>query len=392
MYRNAIQGSRILLVADPSPYIQDLETLLHQGGYTTERSTVHPLALSRAYAQFQPDLVLFDLNPEASLVLDLLKQLKMLVPPGDFLPVLVLLARDEQTLKREALAAGAKDCLTRPLDEIEASHRIANLLESRLFLRGLWSGDPREPGQEPPRAPAFESLHVPVSGLAHDLKNLMTALLMNSEMLQAYVNVAEGTPLLSTMQATIETAVAMLDQLLQLTRGSKGKREYLQPAVLINQILRPFMQTLPASIEIQVETASDLWLVPGDSTPLQQVVLNLCANARDAMPKGGQLRITAENHYREESPRRIPSDASPGHYVLLTVQDSGTGIPPELRARIFEPFVTTKETGRNLGLGLSIVNKVIQNHGGFIEVESEVGQGTQFRLYLPALEPTPTSP
>jgi CheY-like chemotaxis protein len=148
-------------------------------------------------------------------------------------------------------------------------------------------------------------------------------------------------------------------------------------------------QTFQKTIVVEIDIPStDLWTVAADATQLHQVLVNLCVNARDAMPDGGILSLTAENQFFEIADTRINLDAHVGAYVVITIADTGTGIPPELLDRIFDPFFTTKELGKGTGLGLSTVLGIVKNHGGFIQVVSEEGQGTKFQVYLPAIADT----
>jgi CheY-like chemotaxis protein len=127
----------------------------------------------------------------------------------------------------------------------------------------------------------------------------------------------------------------------------------------------------------------------GDATQLHQVMVNLTVNARDAMPEGGTLTITAENTIVDAAQENNPASAKPGFYVVIKVKDSGTGIPREVLDKIFEPFFTTKEMGKGTGLGLATVLGIVKSHGGFVQVQTEVNKGTTFLIYLPALEGAP---
>ena len=155
---------------------------------------------------------------------------------------------------------------------------------------------------------------------------------------------------------------------------------------LISEIEQIAKETFPRNIEIRTDISKDLWTISGDATQLHQVIMNLCVNARDAMPDGGVLSISAENFFIDENYARINIDAKVGPYVVITVSDTGTGIPPEILDRIFEPFFTTKEPGKGTGLGLSTSLAIVKSHGGFINVYSEVGRGTAFKVYLPVLQ------
>ena len=144
--------------------------------------------------------------------------------------------------------------------------------------------------------------------------------------------------------------------------------------------------TFPKSVDLKTYSSSNLWSVAGDATQLHQVLLNLCVNARDAMPEGGQLILSAENIELDGLFAQANPEAKAGRYVLLTVADTGTGIPPDIQERIFDPFFTTKAPGQGTGLGLATVQNIARSHGGFIEVASDMGKGTQFKVFLPALE------
>ena len=146
-------------------------------------------------------------------------------------------------------------------------------------------------------------------------------------------------------------------------------------------------ETFPRNVRIESDAPGDLWAVVADATQLHQILMNLCVNARDAMPEGGRLTLRAENIRLNEEEARVLPEAKPGTYVIVSVADSGTGIPPEIISRIFDPFFTTKEIGKGTGLGLSTVLGIVKSHGGFIAVESELKKGTVFKVYLPVADP-----
>jgi CheY-like chemotaxis protein len=171
---------------------------------------------------------------------------------------------------------------------------------------------------------------------------------------------------------------------LTFARGVEGERVPLQPRHLIQEVARLAEETFSKTIRIESDVTADLWTVLGDATQLHQALLNLCVNARDAMPGGGVLTLKAANVVlSKEAAEKIPG-AQPGSYACLCVTDTGTGILPEVEAKMFEPFFTTKSLGKGTGLGLSTVLGVVRSHGGFVRVASKVGQGSTFELYLPA--------
>src|SRR5262249_13082502 len=178
----------------------------------------------------------------------------------------------------------------------------------------------------------------------------------------------------------------MVKQVLSFARGGSGEHVTLQPRHLIKEIVKILRETLPKSIEVAYNCPDDAWPVSGDATQIHQVLMNLCVNARDAMPEGGKLTIKIENTYLDENYARMHLEATPGRYIVITVADTGTGIPSNIIDKIFEPFFTTKEHGKGTGLGLSTVSGIVRGHGGFINVYSELEKGTQFRIFLPAVD------
>jgi CheY-like chemotaxis protein len=172
---------------------------------------------------------------------------------------------------------------------------------------------------------------------------------------------------------------------LSFARGVDGQRITVNPLHLMRELHKVMHETFPKSIDVQLVPGPGLWTVTGDPTQIHQVFMNLCVNARDAMAGGGRLVVTMDNVRLDASQcSRLHADAHPGAYVKVHVQDAGTGISPEMRDRIFEPFFTTKAIGEGTGLGLSTTMAIVRSHGGFIHLESEVGVGTAFDVYLPA--------
>jgi CheY-like chemotaxis protein len=186
------------------------------------------------------------------------------------------------------------------------------------------------------------------------------------------------------METSAQRGASVVRQVLTFARGVEGERVPLQPRHLLREMEKLAAETFPKGIRIESDMAADLWSVLGDSTQLHQALLNLCVNARDAMPKGGVITLEAANVVlTKETAEKIPG-AQPGSFVCLRVIDTGTGIPPEIEAKMFEPFFTTKGVGKGTGLGLSTVLGIVRSHGGFVRVASKVGQGATFELYLPS--------
>lgn len=238
------------------------------------------------------------------------------------------------------------------------------------------------------RAQRLESLGTLASGIAHDLNNILTPILAVVQLLPLKLhNLNDNTQqLLKTLETSAQRGADLIKQILSFARGVEGKRITLQIHHLLFEIEQIIQQTLPKRIEIQSNISSHLWTIHGDTTQLHQVFMNLCVNARDAMPNGGTLQINAQNFMVDEQYAKMHIDAKVGPYVMVTVADTGMGIPQEILHRIFDPFFTTKEIGKGTGLGLSAVLGIVKSHGGFIDVQSEVNKGSLFKVYLPAIE------
>ena len=236
------------------------------------------------------------------------------------------------------------------------------------------------------RAQRMESIGTLAGGIAHDLNNVLSPILMAIDMLQLKTTDEASRKWLDVLRTNAERGGNMVRQVLSFARGVEGERVALQPKHLIKEIVKILRETLPKSIEIGLDVPNDLKIVSADATQLHQVLMNLCVNARDAMPEGGSISIKAENVYVDENYARMHLEAKPGHFVMISVADTGPGMTPQIQSRIFEPFFTTKEMTKGTGLGLSTALTIVKSHGGFINVYSELHKGSQFTLYLPALE------
>ncbi|MBE9228996.1 response regulator [Phormidium sp. LEGE 05292] len=241
------------------------------------------------------------------------------------------------------------------------------------------------------RSQRMESLGTLASGIAHDLNNVLTPILISVQLLAMKHQDKQSKQWLELLENNTRRGADLIRQVMLFVRGMEGNNTLIQPANLINQIKQMLKETFPKSIAISTNISSELWAVSGDETQLHQVLVNLCVNARDAMPNGGLLKLSAQNLVVDTSYTQKHIDAKIGAYVLLTVSDTGTGISPEIIDRIFEPFFTTKEFGKGTGLGLSTAIGIVKSHGGFITVSSTLNQGTAFKVFLPAIVPSATT-
>jgi PAS domain S-box-containing protein len=234
------------------------------------------------------------------------------------------------------------------------------------------------------QAQKMEALGRLAGGVAHDFNNLLTVIHLNSQIMKRKLRIED--PLWEHVQEIEETSQRAADLIKQLF--SFSRREIVEPQVLsLNNIvgdLIPMLQRLiGADIVLEPMLATDLWPVKADHSQMEQVIVNLVVNARDAMPEGGTLIVETNNVVLDETYTALHMEAQPGEHVLLAISDTGTGMSDEVQARIFEPFFTTKEKGRGTGFGLATVFGIIKQHGGHIQVCSEVGRGTTFKIHLP---------
>ncbi len=232
------------------------------------------------------------------------------------------------------------------------------------------------------RTQRLESIGTLAGGVAHDLNNALAPILMSVELLR--MEYPDATKLIDMVETSAKRGADMVRQLLTFAKGVDGARLLIQPQHLLKEMEKIIRGTFPKSISLQTNYAKGLRTILGDNTQLHQVLLNLCVNARDAMPNGGTLTLEAENVEIDAAYASSVPEAVPGSYVVWRVTDTGTGIPPELVERIFEPFFSTKGLDKGTGLGLSTVMGIIKSHGGFVRVYSVPGQGTTFAVYLPA--------
>jgi PAS domain S-box-containing protein len=235
------------------------------------------------------------------------------------------------------------------------------------------------------RAQRMESIGTLAFGIAHDLNNVLAPILMSIELLKQDAGIAAGRRnILDIIHVSCRRGADLVHQVLSFARGLDGQRIVIRLLNLITDLGRIISETFPRNIRIVTEVPIDLWPITGDPTQLHQVLLNLAVNARDAMPAGGTLTLAASNVTIDALYAGMSPDAKIGAHVCLRVSDTGLGMSPEIRERIFEPFFTTKALGKGTGLGLATVHAIVKSHGGFLSVESEVGQGTTFKIYLEA--------
>jgi len=242
------------------------------------------------------------------------------------------------------------------------------------------------------RSQRLENIGMLASGIAHDLNNVLSPIMMAVPMLRDCLSRPEDQYLLDTLGRSVRRGAELVGQILSFARGAEGENKIIQLKHLLSDIETMVRETFPKNIRLQKNVYPELWIIRGNATQIHQVLLNLCVNARDAMPGGGMLMLRARNGQIEEAHASRHPEVKPGPCVVITVADTGMGIASEMLEEIFEPFFTTKEPGKGTGLGLATVRGILKNHGGFVEVQSEIGRGTQFEVWLPAIEKKTVQP
>jgi len=234
------------------------------------------------------------------------------------------------------------------------------------------------------RAQRMESIGTLAGGIAHDLNNLLAPIMMGVDLLKHFGVEGPSLKVVEDIERSAKRGSSLVKQVLSFARGVEGSRITLQIRDIIGELESIIKNTFPKNITLETRIPRDTWLIEGDPTQLNQVLLNLCVNARDAMPGGGRILLSAQNMSIDASYEDPERSLSSGRYVCLDVVDTGCGIPAENLEKIFDPFFTTKELAKGTGLGLATTLGIVRSHGGFLNVASEVGRGTTFKIYLPA--------
>jgi two-component system cell cycle sensor histidine kinase/response regulator CckA len=235
------------------------------------------------------------------------------------------------------------------------------------------------------RAQRLENLGMLVAGIAHDFNNALAPIVMAGPLLRLQPIDPAGMRILETVEQCSARGADLVRRMLSFARGSSGTNQVVNIRPVLREVLGLAEATFPKSIKLVPNLPDDSWAIQGNPTQIYQIFLNLCVNARDAMPNGGQLSLTATNRRLDAAAAAAIADGQAGSFLAVEVRDSGTGIAPEALGRIWEPFFTTKGEGKGTGLGLSTARGIVQNCGGFVTVQSRVGQGTAFTVFLPAL-------
>ncbi len=368
----------ILIVDDIVANRVTLVELLEGQGYQLVEAEDGPTAL-RLVAETPPDLVLLDVMMPGMDGFEVCRKIRAELRTKE-VPIVMVTALGDQASRLTGFEAGADGYVTKPFDLAELRSRVRAITRLNRYRRLM------EADEQLLQTQRVENIGMLAAGIAHDFNNAIAPLGMCCDLLQKNLRDPASQKLVDMMEKSAARSSALVLQLLSFASGSKGQQQLLQVRHILNELHDMAVSTFPKTINFVAHLPDDLWPVMGDPTQIHQIFLNLCINARDAMPSGGELTITAGNRTLEALEAAKIAGAKPGAFMVIEVQDSGTGIPPDVLARIWEPFYTTKGEGTGTGLGLSTVFGLVRNHGGFLQVKTELEQGTTFAVYLPAAE------
>jgi signal transduction histidine kinase len=398
MPNSIISKARVLLVDDEVSNVRLLERILEMIGCEHVWSTNDPRTAIPLYLEHKPDIILLDLHMPCLDGFALMEQLKHVVPADAYLPILVLTADITVDTKRRALAAGAKDLVTKPIDHSEVLLRMKNLLENRFLHQELQRQNELLEEQVRERTAQVEStlselratqekivrqerlsaLGMMAGGIAHDFNNALTMVLGYSELLLPYLQLHAPPRERGYMHNVISAAQDATHVVARLGAFYRPAGDEIRVAVNLNELSAQIISlTAPKWCNerqaqgVQIQVDQDLGEIPhvlANASELREVLTNLIFNAVDAMPQGGRIELATRPH-----------EAG----VALSVKDSGIGMTDAERERCLEPFFSTKGE-RGTGLGLAMVYGIVQRHGGSIDIASTKGEGTTFTILLPA--------
>ncbi|OYW28852.1 MAG: hypothetical protein B7Z47_05415, partial [Chthoniobacter sp. 12-60-6] len=242
------------------------------------------------------------------------------------------------------------------------------------------------------RAQRMESIGTLAAGIAHDLNNTLLPIILSIDLLKLRLKEPFVLGVLATIESSAKRSASMVQQVLSFSRGVEGERLPIDPRAIIDEVKKLIVETFPKNISLVTSIATGTPTLEGDCTQVHQLLLNLCVNARDAMPEGGTLTLKAEQVEIGSTTSQQGHKVEAGSYVMFEVEDTGGGIDEVVKDKIFDPFFTTKEVGKGTGLGLTSAMAIVTTHRGFITLDSGVGRGSKFRVFFPACKSLPSAP
>jgi len=343
----------------------------------------------RIAAQERPDIVFLDVMMPGMDGYEVCRRLRA-DPALCAMPILMLTTLDDRASRLRGLEAGADDFLNKPVDSTELRTRVRTI--ARLNRFRLLHEESEKRKQLEAQLLRFQRLELMgefAGGIVHDFNNVLSPVLAGAQMLRPSVPAADQ-QWLDFIENAAQHGMALVQQLLLFARGGSGEREQVAPGALLVEVAAMLNAILPRSVQLETAAPTDLARIHGNRPQLQQVLMNLAVNARDALQGKGRIRLSAQvrNVGAAEAAAVVPP-VEPGAYVVFAVRDDGPGMSPDVLAKIFEPFFTTKAPGKGTGLGLATVMRLVRAHAGFVLVESAPGQGATFSCHFPATDSVP---
>jgi len=371
------ESTKVLIVDDDHTMRLLTRATLEKNGFQVDEAEDGSTAL-KVFRDFQPDLILLDVmmpNMDGFATCSALRTLL----EGEYLPIVIVTGLDDIDSINRAYEAGATDFITKPINWPLLAHRVRYILRaSHAFHQHKQLEEQLYQSQK------MEAVGRLAGGVAHDFNNILTVIRGCSELILSRLQDGDDfyQDVVEVLEAS-EQAASLTRQLLAFSR-----KQVLQPKVfdlnhIVSTIEKMLRRLIGENIELNTLLGPETMPVKADPGQLEQVVMNLIINARDAMPQGGKLTLETAKVFLDEAYCQLHAEVTPGPYVLLAISDTGLGMDPETQAHIFEPFFTTKEKEKGTGLGLATVHGIIRQSDGFIWVYSEKERGTTFKIYLP---------
>lgn len=368
---------RVLILEDSEDDALLILRHLRAAGFEPDHARVDtPDGFRAALSEREWDIILSDYTMPRFKAPDALSLLR---ETGKDIPFIVVSGSIGEETAVEIMKAGAADYVMK-----ERIRRLGPAVAREVREAGI-RRDARILEARYLRAQRMESIGALAGGIAHDLNNLLSPITMVAEMMRLSLREPRDLRLLDTLCSSAERGAELVKQILSFIRGMEEERTVLSAGELVSETAKMLRSSMPKSITLRTNVDPDAWNVTGNSTQLFQVLMNLCVNAKDAMPAGGTLTLSARNETVDPTPAESNPGAHPGKFTVFTVEDTGTGIPPEILGKIFDSSFTTKEPGKGTGLGLATVQSIVRSHNGFVTVESRPGRGSAFHVHLPAL-------